>query len=166
MKYSNFHVTVNFNVDDEAHLPRMRRAIEDMAEPQFLWTWLRRYDNGAQRNFAPAERALVDRVRLRAAFEHEGRHNRGLHVHILIEVAHETFVQIDSRGIMDLFRRVVGLNPNVNCRFVRGNGEDKDFILHYITKEVPTYRPAGMLNRRVQSAFSGRNEEVDVDEQI
>ena len=45
----------------------------------------------------------------------------------------------------------------------QGNGEDKDFILHYITKEVPSYRPKDQNNDRLRYAFGGGNEEVETE---
>jgi hypothetical protein len=47
-KYSNFHVTVNFNVDDEAHIHEMREAVEAMATLPTLWLWLRQFNGEAQ----------------------------------------------------------------------------------------------------------------------
>jgi predicted SnoaL-like aldol condensation-catalyzing enzyme len=105
--------------------------------------------------FAPQTQSLVQNVRLRAAFEHEGKRNKGLHVHILIEVTHTTMVQISKEGLVQIFRQFVHKEPNVHCRFLRGNGEDKDFILHYITKEVPSYAPNDIGNRQLRSAFRG-----------
>lgn len=178
MKYSNFHITVNFNVDREEHIAQMRTAVEEMVEAPFLWQWLKQYNGHAQVDFNDDTYHLVDRVRLRAAFEHGGQQNRGLHVHILVEVAHTTMVQVRKDGIEGIFRHFVpGMNPNVHSRFVRGQGEDKDFILHYISKEVrrcdtpihfltppqigPRRRPQNPLNARLQRAFSGRHEELE-----
>lgn len=139
----------------------MREAVEGMARAPALWTWLRRYDGSSQVPFTHETAPLVQSVRLRAAFEHEGKQNRGLHVHILVEVAHTTMVQVDKRGVEALFLRAVKRTPNVHCRFVPGKGEDKDFILHYITKEVPRYRPKDQNNSRLRSAFGNDNEEVE-----
>ncbi len=155
MKYSNFHVTVNFNVDAEEHIGAFREAIEGMVTSDVLWTWLRQYDGGEQLEFDDANKPLVDRVRLRAALEHGGQQNHGLHAHIVIEIAHTTMVQINKSALVTHFANVVGLAPNIHCRFIKGNGEDKDFILHYITKEVPTYRPENARNAQLQRAFEG-----------
>ncbi len=139
----------------------MRKAVESMAEAPAVWRWLRQYDGQAQLEFTPQTEDLVHHVRLRAAFEHEGKQNKGLHVHILIEVTHVTMVQVSKEGIAAIFRDAVGATPNVHCRFVRGNGEDKDFILHYILKEVPSYRPKDQNNSRLRSAFGNANEIVE-----
>jgi len=164
MKYSNFHITVNFNVDDEAHIHAMRAAVEEMAAVPSLWRWLKQYTpNQTQVDFTQETQDDVHRVRLRAAFEHEGKHNKGLHVHILVEVTHTTMVQVSKDGVAGIFRDQVHMTPNVHCRFVAGNGEDKDFILHYITKEVPSYRPKDQNNDRLRYAFGGGNEEVEAE---
>ena len=162
IKWSNFHVTINFNKDDESLLPKMRAAVDAMSESPHLWTWLKQYDGSGQVDFTRNTAHLVESVRLRATFEHQGNVNHGLHVHIVIEVAHRTMVQISKYGICELFRQIVGENPNCHCRFIRGDGEDKDFILRYITKEIPTYRPKSQLNSRLKYAFQeGKNETLD-----
>jgi hypothetical protein len=158
LKWSNFHITVNFNIDDEEHIRAMREAVEEMAEPPTLWTWLRQFNGEEQVAFTGATTHLVERVRLRAAFEHGGKQNKGLHVHILVEVAHRTMVQVNKQGVEALFARIVKRTPNVHCRFLRGNSEDKDYILHYITKEVPAVRPKDQNNSRLRSAF-GKEED-------
>lgn len=163
VKYSNFHVTVNLNKDDEAHLPLMREAVENMVDDEWLWVWLKQFDGGSQVDFDENTCTLVENVRLRAAFEHEGKTNRGLHVHIVIEIAHCTMVQISKKGLCDLFRHFCRCNPNVHCRFLKGSGEDKDFILHYITKEVPAYRPESQLNSKLKYAFADKNQQVEAE---
>lgn len=162
-KYSNFHVTVNFNKDDASLIYSMREAVDALVEEPYVWWWLKNYTQGAQRDFDPDTELDIECIRLRAAFEHEGKHNKGLHVHILIEVAHDTMVQVSKHGLCEVFRQFVGHNPNCHVRFLRGSGEDKDFILHYITKEVPSYNPQSQLNSRLKYAFSGKNEEVEAE---
>ena len=162
-KYSNFHVTVNFNKDDASLIYPMRDAIERMVEDPWLWRWLKHYRDGAQHDFMPDTELFVESVRLRAAFEREGKHNKGLHVHILIEIAHDTMVQISKFGLCQLMRDFVGHNPNCDIRFVKGSGEDKDFILHYLTKEIPRYTPKSQLNSRLKYAFQGDRDEVEAE---
>ena len=154
---------MNFNkVDTDGKLIRkIREAVEAMATEEWLWVWLKQYDHDEQIDFDEETSHLVHRVRLRAAFENEGKANKGLHVHILIEIAHVTLVQLSKQGIVQVFSHFVRLNPNVHCRFVKGEGEDKDFILHYLTKEVPHYKPESQLNSRLKYAFAGRNEEQE-----
>jgi hypothetical protein len=165
VKWSNFHVTVNFNVNAEDHLDTMRTAVEDMADTDHLWSWLKQYNGRSQMEFDEDTKPLVERVRLRAAFEHGGQQNRGLHVHIVIEVAHSTMVQIDKQGLVRLFRTAVGLTPNVHCRFIKGEGEDKDFCLRYLSKEVPDYVPRHVGNKILRSVMA-HADQVDVDEEV
>jgi hypothetical protein len=153
VKWSNFHITVNYNIDGEEHIEAMRRAVEAMPEHPYLWQWLKQYDGSSQIDFAGASKLEVDSVRLRAAFEHGGKQNHGLHVHIVVEIGHTTMVQISKHGVIDVFRAFLDENCNVHCRFIKGSGEDKDFILRYITKEVPRYHPRDQNNSRLRSAF-------------
>lgn len=162
-KWSNFHATVNFNKDDASLIYPMRDAVDDMVASPFLWWWLKKMEDGSQKNFPEDEKLDVARVRVRAAFEHGGAKNHGLHVHILIEVEHSTMVQISKEGMAQFFRSRVGFNPNIHVRFVKGEGEDKDYLLHYLTKEVPRERPESALNSRLRSAFRGTNEEVEAE---
>ena len=163
VKFSNFHVTINFNKDDESLIHTIREAVESLVDEDHLFDWLKLYEDGQQKTFDDDNMSDVKYVRLRAAFEHEGKHNKGLHVHILIEVEHDTMVQISKYGLCQVFRDIVGLDPNCHVRFVKGEGEDKDFILHYITKEVPEYRPQSQLNSRLKYAFGGGREELEAE---
>jgi hypothetical protein len=161
-KWSNFHVTCNFNKDDETHMPEFREAVDQMVESPYLWWWLKLFDNGAQENFDEDNAQLIEFVRVRASFEHDGKVNHGLHVHLLVEVGHSTMVQISKYGMCELFRHFVKLNPNCHIRFMEGYGEDKDFILRYLEKEVPTYKPQSQFNSRLKYAFAeGRNEQQE-----
>ena len=162
LKWSNFHVTVNLNKSDMSLINSMREAVDAMSESPYLWQWLKQYNGSEQVDFTRETAPLVETVRLRAAFEREGKVNHGLHVHIVIEIGHRTMVQINKYGLCELFRRFTHENPNVHCRFVKGSGEDKDFILRYITKEVPTYKPQSQLNSRLKYALSNpHNPQVD-----
>lgn len=138
--YSNWHIVVNTNGGNEAiQVGRLRSAVQEMALPDELWKWLVYFDYGSKtkRPFTADEKLLVERVRVRAAFEREGAGRRGLHLHMLLEVTHRTMVQIEAVPFRQLFSRYTGRNPNVKIRFLRGDSSNKDFILHYITKEVP-----------------------------
>lgn len=162
VKWSNFHVTVQFNKNDESIVPRIREAVDALPTPEYLWRWLKHYDpdEKRQQNFTDDDKYLVLGVRLRAAIEHGGKQNRGVHVHVVIEIEHDTLVQMEKAGLQNIFEEIVGLTCSINCRFIRGDGEDKDFVLKYLSKEVPSYDPKGYLNKRLKSAFSGRNEEI------
>lgn len=138
----------------------MRLAVEEMAQVPTLWRWLKQFTGEEQVDFTSATQALVQHVRLRAAFEHEGKHNKGLHVHILVEVTHSTMVQINKEGVAAIFRQACHMSPNVHCRFLRGDDpEAKQVILKYITKEVPARRPADQNNSRLRSVF-GKSDDV------
>lgn len=161
VKYSNFHVTVNTNKANSYPLiVKFRQAIENgFCRDDTILKWLKQYDGSSQRDFKPSKFGkLVERVRVRAAFEIEGKQNRCLHCHILVEVAHTTMVQIDARAVEAFFNKRLGITTNVHCRFVRGEGENKDFLLHYITKEVPSYTPTEIGNRRLKAAFANGDE--------
>lgn len=166
LKWSNFHVTVNFNKSDLGHMDDMKEAVQEMAEEPYLGWWLKQYDGSGQVDFDDDTWPLVETVRIRAAFEHEGKQNHGLHLHILIEVGHTTMVQVSKDGIVRLFRKLVKLEPNVHCRFVKGSGEDKEFILHYLTKEVPRKGATDPSNRRLAAAFREDSDLASVDQYL
>lgn len=155
MKWSNFHVTVNFNKQGDALLTDMRNAVDALPTAPYLWMWLQHFTGSRQEDFTSEDSNDIDRVRIRAAFENKGAKNKGLHVHMLIEIAHTTMVQVSKTGIARAMRELVNANPNVHCRFVPGTGEDKNYLLHYITKEVPTGKPAKWQNAQLQNAFNG-----------
>lgn len=183
-KWSNFHATgekknifcvlalkifffpVNFNKDNDALIHKFREAVDALVTPDYLFTWLKHFNGRWQEEFEADTMLDVYSVRIRAAFEHEGKRNHGLHCHLLIEVGHSTSVQIAQKGFCDVFRAIVGENPNCKIRFVKGVGEDKDFILHYLTKEVPAYKPESLLNAHLKTAFSGKNEEMEVEAEL
>lgn len=162
LKWSNFHVTVNANAPaDSAQTVRdLRQGVYDMVSNEYLWEWLKKYQGGQRVNFPVVDRLLVDRVRLRAAIELGGQQNRSAHVHIVVEVAHRTMVQIDKYGVQDVFQRRLGWQPNVHVRFLQGRGEDKSYILKYITKEVPRTRPDNWVNDVLRYAMA-KGEIVD-----
>lgn len=153
VKYSNFHLTVNFNKRDVSLVPKIRAAVESLVDDEVWPEWLMRYDGSQRVAFTPEDEYLVVGIRLRAALESGGKQNQGHHVHVLIEVTHDTMVQLDKQALLNHFRAVVGASPNVHFRFVKGAGDDKDFILHYITKEVPTRRSRNPENVRLARAL-------------
>jgi predicted SnoaL-like aldol condensation-catalyzing enzyme len=165
-KWSNFHLTINLNKDDEAHIHAMRTAVEEMAEIPTLWRWLKQFNGEEQVDFTSQTASLVRHVRLRAAFEHGGKTNKGLHVHILVEVTHTTMVQVSKDGVAAIFRQACKMQPNVHCRFLRGTGEDKDVTLRYITKEVPSYRPVDQNNSRLRSVFGKSDDIVEAENEV
>ncbi len=157
VKYSNFHVTVNSNKPNNYPLiVKFRQAVENgLCRDETILKWLKQYDGSGRVDFTKSKYAkLVERVRIRAAFEIEGKQNRCLHCHILVEVAHTTMVQIDARAVEAFFDKRLGISCNAHCRFIPGVGEGRDFLLHYITKEVPSYTPQEIGNRRLKAAFA------------
>lgn len=138
----------------------MKEAVEELVHAPYLWMWLKQYHSGEQIDFDEITSMAVDRIRLRAAFEEKGKQNRGLHVHMIIEIAHSTMVQINKQGMVQAMRQLVGWEPNVHCRFVKGQGEDKNYLLHYITKEVPRTKPSGWQNAQLHHALV-HGEEVE-----
>lgn len=165
VKWSNFHVTVNLNVDGEGHIDAMREAVEEMVYSPWLWMWLKRFDGTSQQVFKGSEKLDVERVRVRASFEHGGEQNHGLHVHLVIEIAHRTMVQIDKYGIDAVFAHFTGMRPNTHVRFLKGEGEDLNFILHYVTKEVSSYCVVHH-GRSGSSSLSGSKESSSGSEQF
>lgn len=163
LKWSNFHVTVNPNKHGMALMRPMRECIESLPDPEFLWRWLKHYKGGRQQDFTDDAKMLVETVRLRAAFECQGKQNKALHVHIVIEVGHRTMVQLYCPAFEDIFFEFLRCAVNAKCRFVKGVGEDKDFILQYLSKEVPSYRPRSEENRELGSAFARADEVVEAD---
>jgi len=102
--------------------------------------------------FDEASSQWVDRVRVRAGLENQGEQNAGLHAHILVEVEHHTMVQVDGAGLYAYFREMMpGVRCNINSRFVKGDGEDKAFTLHYLSKERPAVVPKRY--KRLNDAF-------------
>lgn len=139
-KWSNFHITVNLNVppaQNANYVQGIIDSVHDLATPEWLWTWLKRYDNGGKRDFVGAEKMDVETVRMRVGIEQGGGQNGSIHAHILLEVGHRTAVQVDFQGIKDCFRDNTGREVNVDVKYLRGDGAMKQYILKYITKEVP-----------------------------
>jgi hypothetical protein len=152
MKWSNFHVTVNFNRRNPALVPLIKDAVDRMADEDVLWTWLKHFNGQSQVTFPEDCKFLVDRVRMRAGLESGGAQNGGNHVHILVEIAHETKVQLNKRAIERHMKNVVGLEPNVLIQFLDSD-KDRDRILYYITKETPSRRRADAANDRLRRAM-------------
>lgn len=171
--WSNWHITVNANQREKSRADRLvtARILSDAVEeavqnPRHLWYWLRYYKRGqGQIDFPPAEQAKVERVRARVSLEGAaGKGARSVHVHILIEVQHRTRVQIDEARFREVLVRETGFdNLNTKSRFVRGNGEDKEYLLRYLQKEGKPERVARDPDNRALQ----RDEEVhEVEEQV
>lgn len=155
---SNWHITINFNTADEEIVVRFREAVEKLVDDEYLGRWLKHYVDGKQEDFEGEDWLLVDSVSLRAAFENKGAHNKGVHCHVLVEVLHQTQVQVSKKELCVLLHELVGKNPNVNCRLLKGNSEDTNFILRYITKEVVNHNIRHPGNTALAQAFATGDE--------
>lgn len=150
---SNWHITVNFNDPDESLVDRIRSALEEIVTDAYLWRWLKHFVDGKQETFTPQDCYLVESVDLSCSFEQKGAHNKGVHVHCLLEVMHTTNVQIHKGEFCKVLYELVGKTPNVHMRLLKGNSEDTNFILRYITKETAV-AARNQQNRELQAAFA------------
>jgi len=155
-RWSNFHITINFNAGAAADVRRARAAIEDLSNHAYLWTWLRYYNGDHQMVFPHEDRDLVERLRWRVGFENNGEHNHNLHAHILLEIQHRTCIQLNKFAIKRALADLGFEGANVNVRFMKGNADDKDWILQYITKSMRENRPARFGNARLRDAMRGQ----------
>src|SRR5271166_477591 len=101
LKWSNFHITINFNVVDEDMVYTIKEAIEYAFGRELIFTWLKKVENRKQRPFQDGEEDQVETIRLRVGLENGGEQNKGVHAHILLEVGHRTMVQIDKRELKE-----------------------------------------------------------------
>ena len=160
--WSNWHITVNANRHEKTHKARMETAqlLSDavataIREPQHLWYWLRYFHNKEQKDFPEKMKQRVERIRARCALEMGGKaNNRSVHVHIMLEVQHRTRVQIDPMRFQEVLEKITGLSGfNTLSRFVRGNGEDKEYLLRYLQKDgVPARKARDPDNARIQAS--------------
>lgn len=160
--WSNFHVTINTNTHSNEGSPigvahDLAEAVHQMInDPLLVWQWLYRYNPNTRRRapFAVDDRFLVTGIRARVALERgENKHNTSIHAHVLLEVRHQTFVQIHYQGMKDYLEAALGHGVHVYCRFLKGSGDDAGFILNYILKQTPA-RLASRANRRVYGAMT------------
>jgi hypothetical protein len=164
LKWSNFYITVNPNAS--ANHPTMvqdlRYAADQMVQSDYLWTWLRQYVDRARIPFSPAERIKVETVRMRCAIEQsDSGSNQSHHLHIVLEIGHRTMVQIDIAMLKELFQTFTGVYPNIKVDFIKGSGENMQYILKYITKEVPSGFSVKRHQRKMQQVFGGEANVVE-----
>lgn len=158
--YSNWHITINANQPNKSArvvARELTEAINALLRDN-VYDWLRYFDadTNTQRPLDGNERAEVMRVRAQAALERGGDNNRSVHAHILLEVQHTTMLHVDYRVIRDIISAYTGNSVNVSTRFAPGDGEDKNFLLHYISKEVARETdPLKRGNRGIKRAFVG-----------
>lgn len=163
VKWSNFLITVNLNdAAGAGNMSGIIDAVHGMAESDWIWRWLKQYSGGARVDFSERDKSLVESVRMRVALEEGGTNNQSLHAHILLEVAHRTMVQVDYTGIKDVFAYYTDANPNVNVKYIKGSGAERDYILKYITKEVPPRNGNGRALSTISRVFESNSNVYDV----
>jgi hypothetical protein len=143
-KWSNFHITVmwNLNIMETGEQGAFVRSLVPVMEHIFhknnAHNWLHYFNKGERRPFSEDEvDRLVETVRGRIAVENQGEHNRSVHIHVLLEIGHTTSLQINYAAMKKQVEGFTYRKCRLTGRFVPGEGEDKSFILQYITKEIP-----------------------------
>lgn len=141
--WSNWHITANLNqrgIGQAAQLESVRRlrdfCHDSLMRPPMLWQWLKHYTGGGREDFTPEEQQYVERIRARVSIERGDGANGSIHAHILLEVQHRTRVHIDPAALSALIKAEFGEQANIRSRFVRGDGDDRDFLLKYISKDT------------------------------
>jgi len=164
LKWSNFLVTLNTNSRSLETLDDLRNAIDIMPTYPYVWQWLYHVSPGGKKiAFDEATSQLVDRVRVRCAFESAGS-TGNVHAHCIIEVGHRTMVQIDAVGLREFFQEHLPINVgfNLNNKFVPG--KDMEYTLQYITKESSAAASsAPRPYRRLMTALEEGSETVDAE---
>jgi len=158
LKWSNFHITINLNKGNDRSdtlFYDLCDFCEDLVQTEWVFCWLKLYKDGRQQTFEGLDRYDVETVRARVSMESKGKRNKSLHAHLLLEVGHRTMVQVDYHAMTQLAKEVFGEGVNIQGRFIRGEGDEKAFILHYITKEQPK-------NQKRKMAKLAASEEVCV----
>lgn len=159
---------MNLNSSDRENIDALRQAVESLPSEDCRHLWLRGYDGTRQYELSETDfEDHVDSIRLRAAIEREGPHNKGLHVHIVVEVAHDIMVQISKDGIVQVFRHFLPhCNPSIHCEFIRGQGDTKPFILKYLQKEVPPKSLRNTISQRQLAAAMANEVIADEEEEL
>lgn len=149
--WSNWSITINTNRHErteaarEASARALADAVDDACtQPQYLWRWLKHFVGGEQIPFTAANSHWVQRIRARVALEvGPNARNRSVHCHILLEVQHVTRLQIDHFELKRIIEEITGWRgTNIQSRFVKGDGEDKEYLLRYLQKDGVPRRPA------------------------
>jgi hypothetical protein len=164
LKWSNFHITVNPNAPASSTnmVQDLRYTAEQMVTSEYLWTWLRQYVNGSRIPFSPGEKHKVETVRQRCAIEQsDSGSNQSHHLHIVLEIGHRTMVQIDINELKTLFQTFTGYYPNIKVDFIKGSGENLQYILKYITKEVPSQISGNRGLEKKRKVFGGQADVVE-----
>lgn len=160
--WSNWHITLNTNQRERTDEQRetnariLSDAVDDAcSKPEHLWRWLKHYVGGNRIDFTPENAGWVHRVRARVSLEvGPNAKNTSVHCHILLEVEHVTRVHIDHFEFKRIIEELTGWRgTNIKSRFVKGQGEDKEYLLRYIQKDgVPRRTAATADNRAIQNS--------------
>lgn len=161
-RWSNFHITINTNQNigqlggwqaARAGLAGITTAVENAIGN---WqAWLMEYVDGQRVPIANA--GLIRNIRARVALE-RGDDNHQLHAHIVLEVEHDTRVQISRDALIDAWQQAYGRRPgSVFIRLLTEN-EDLGFLLDYILKQGLPPNVIGEANSRLLRVL---NEGVD-----
>lgn len=161
MHWSNWHITINTNrheTDDGQRRETARilaDAIDDAVhEERIFYAWVKHYVAGDRIDFTPNTAGAISTVRLRVGLEQGPQAaNRSIHAHILIEIGHTTRLQIVDSQLLNALENLTGwYGMNIKSRFVKGDGEDKEYLLRYIQKDgVPRQPASDPDNARIQN---------------
>ena len=149
--YSNFFITVTSNLSNtQANQRRFYEGTKDALRTTLsnanIWRLLMavREDGSQYDTWEPAAKRLVRRVRARVALEANGTRNQSPHAHIFLEIAHSTNIRLRYNILKQFLRTYYRANRrfdvnttngfNIDIRFVRGDGNDQRYLLHYMLK--------------------------------
>jgi hypothetical protein len=171
--WSNWHITVNTNQHERTDAERaanarvLADAVDDATTMQnLLFNWLMYYSPArAKERLTEEQQGAVVRIRNRVSLE-EGPNaaNRSVHCHWLIEVMHYTRIQVDMHALRDVLVDLTGFNGlNIRIRFVKGDGEDREYLLRYLQKDgVPARAARDEDNRRLGDSELVAEDEVNL----
>ena len=161
--WSNWHITINTNQHERTAAQRQTNgriladAVRDACEiPAVLWSWLRHFSNGNKIQFTPHMMGAVTRIRSRVSLEiGPDAANTSVHCHWLLEVEHRTRLQIDAVQLREQIEELTGFRgTHINIRFVKGAGDDKEYLLRYLQKDgVPRGVAQNADNRALQQSL-------------
>ena len=160
--WSNWHITVNTNRHERTDAERtetarvLADAFEDcVTESRIFYSWVKHFRDGGQDRFTRDTAGAISRVRARVALEQGPQaRNRSIHAHIILEIEHRTRLQINNRELLLRLEQLTGwYGMNISSRFVKGDGEDKEYLLRYLQKDgMPRRAAADPDNARLQQS--------------
>lgn len=164
-RWSNFHITINTNQNigqlggwqaARAGLAGITTAVEDTIDN---WqAWLMEFVDGQQVPIANA--AVIHNIRARVALERGGNNNQ-LHAHIVLEVEHDTRVQIDREQLINAWRQAYAQPGSVYIRLLTEQ-EDLGFLLDYILKQGLPPNAISDANQRLLRVLNQGAQEVAI----